>query len=141
MRRHIPYNARGFTLIELMIVVAIIAILAAIAIPQYQNYVIRAQLSRVFAEINTLRTALEVCENDGSIDEACVTESINSTMMIASPSVTFDPSTIEATIGGLAHPRIQNGEVIMSRDEDTGKWSCQMVISGLPDDLLPRACR
>ncbi|MEZ1575162.1 pilin, partial [Pseudomonas aeruginosa] len=56
---------KGFTLIELMIVVAIIGILAAIAIPQYQNYVSRSQVSRVMAEAGSLKTAVEACLQDG----------------------------------------------------------------------------
>jgi type IV pilus assembly protein PilA len=55
----------GFTLIELMIVVAIIGILAAIAIPQYQNYIIKAQVTRVMGETGNVKTAVDVCLNDG----------------------------------------------------------------------------
>ncbi len=58
-------SQQGFTLIELMIVVAIIGILAAIAIPQYQNYIAKSQVSRAMAEVGSLKTAYESCLNDG----------------------------------------------------------------------------
>lgn len=56
---------KGFTLIELMIVVAIIGILAAVAIPQYQNYIGSSQVSRVMSETGALRTAIENCMLQG----------------------------------------------------------------------------
>lgn len=56
---------KGFTLIELMIVVAIIGILAAIAIPQYQNYIARSQVARVMGETGSLKTAVDNCIQSG----------------------------------------------------------------------------
>lgn len=57
---------KGFTLIELMIVVAIIGILAAVAIPSYSNYTNKAKFSEVVLSTSGMKTAIEVCAQEGS---------------------------------------------------------------------------
>ena len=64
---------QGFTLIELMIVVAIIGILAAVAIPSYQNYTLRAKYTEVSNAVSPYKTAVDLCVNMGNCVNAAAT--------------------------------------------------------------------
>ena len=63
-------NAKGFTLIELMIVVAIIGILAAVALPQYQDYTKKSKFTEVVSLVGAARTAVALCyQTQGKLDD------------------------------------------------------------------------
>lgn len=83
----------GFTLIELMIVVAIVAILAAVALPAYQNYTKKAKMTEVAAASGAYKTAIEICYQTKGF--ACVLSDILS-------GGTATKGNITVTVGGTA---------------------------------------
>ncbi len=102
---------QGFTLIELMIVVAIIGILAAVAIPQYQDYTVKAKVGNAVTSLGSLRTAVGIClQEAGGVVDGCDTTAagaetsipvFTATKELASASVT--DGVITATFGtGIA---------------------------------------
>lgn len=134
---------KGFTLIELMIVVAIIGILAAIAIPQYQNYIAKSQVSRAMGETSSVKTAVETCLNEGKgASGACplgiTTSNIQATTVAGAAPGTdgtngadlTETTPIVATFGtGAAKTLQETGKntVTWTRD-NTGTWKCSTTV-------------
>lgn len=156
---------KGFTLIELMIVVAIIGILAAVAIPSYQNYIAKSQVSRVMGEAGSFKSTVDNCLLAGttnvvylatatSTNTDCALGATYSNILQSTAGSPSDPvqgsvpsvvisatadSTITATFGTNAAGTLQAApaKTLTWTRNTAGTWSCATTA---PAKYAPSGC-
>jgi type IV pilus assembly protein PilA len=135
---------QGFTLIELMIVVAIIGILAAIALPAYQDYTIRSQMSEAMNLAGGAKNAVsETYANTGTWPADNTAAGMAAAATIKGKYVTqvaVAGATIVATMGGDAHTLVAGKTLTLTGTDNGGSisWACT---STADPKYLPAACR
>ena len=157
---------KGFTLIELMIVIAIIGILAAIALPMYQDYISKSQTTRVVGELAAAKTGVDAALFDGKTPVLGSTNSGTSVSpiglstgnetntaastatrsnLIGSLTLTQQAGSSEVTVAATLGRNVNNdikGTIISQVRDASGVWKCTVKSGGTgwKDKFIPTGC-
>ncbi|WP_164136203.1 pilin [Stenotrophomonas maltophilia] len=140
-------NQKGFTLIELMIVVAIIAILAAIALPAYQDYTAKSKVTAALADLASHKTQFEMEKSAGRAPTAA-TAGFQAEETGSCKTISVDDGGMTCAIREPG-TRIGNSATLALKYTNTvtdasgaittpGGFSC--VVTGMDDKFIPKGC-
>ncbi|MEZ9337537.1 pilin [Vibrio splendidus] len=137
--KHKRTSQKGFTLIELMIVVAIIGVLASIAVPQYQSYIAKSEAASALASATGHRTNVEtyVLENGVFPTAASLALPTSPLGVLTYVSAATSSGNIQFLFNSSGvSPDVVSKKVTLQRTT-TGAWSCS---SDINTDLKPKGC-